>query len=107
MRNLQEIWRKYLRKQVLILPLNPANLITTSYTTMEYRKLGYTDTELSVITLGTFAMGGNMWSGTDRKDSIEAIHASLDLGVTSIDTAPFYGLGLSEEMVGEAMKGKD
>ncbi|MEN4760051.1 aldo/keto reductase [Chryseobacterium sp. C39-AII1] len=74
---------------------------------MEYRKLGNTDLELSVITHGAFAIGGNMWGGNEKQDSINSIHASLDNGVTSIDTAPFYGFGLSEEMIGEAIKGKD
>ncbi|MGS2741831.1 aldo/keto reductase [Sinomicrobium sp. M5D2P17] len=74
---------------------------------MEYRTLGNTDLELSAITHGAFAIGGNMWGGNDKKDSIDSIHASLDHGVTSIDTAPFYGFGLSEEMIGEAIKGKD
>jgi len=74
---------------------------------MEYRKLGNTDLELSAITHGAFAIGGNMWGGNEKKDSINSIHASLDHGVTSIDTAPFYGFGLSEEMIGEAIKGKD
>lgn len=74
---------------------------------MEYRKLGNTEIKLSVITHGAFAIGGNMWGGNDKKDSIASIHASLDNGVTSIDTAPFYGFGLSEELVGEAIKGKD
>lgn len=74
---------------------------------MEYRKLGNTDLKLSAITHGAFAIGGNMWGGNEKQDSINSIHASLDHGVTSIDTAPFYGFGLSEEMIGEAIKGKD
>ncbi|AZA79503.1 aldo/keto reductase [Chryseobacterium sp. G0186] len=74
---------------------------------MEYRKLGNTDLELSVITHGAFAIGGNMWGGNEKQDSINSIPASLDHGVTSIDTAPFYGFGLSEEMIREAIKGKD
>lgn len=74
---------------------------------MEYRKLGNTELELSAITHGAFAIGGNMWGGNEKQDSINSIHASLDHGVTSIDTAPFYGFGLSEEMIGEAIKGKD
>jgi aryl-alcohol dehydrogenase-like predicted oxidoreductase len=74
---------------------------------MEYRKLGDTDLQLSVITHGAFAIGGNMWGGNDKQDSITSIHASLDHGVTTIDTAPFYGFGLSEEMIGEAIKGRD
>lgn len=74
---------------------------------MEYRLLGNSDLELSAITHGAFAIGGNMWGGNEKKDSIESIHASLDHGVTSIDTAPFYGFGLSEEMIGQSIKGKD
>ena len=73
---------------------------------MEYRKLGTTDLELSAITYGAFAIGGTMWGGNEKQDSINAVHASIDNGVTSLDTAPFYGMGLSEELIGEAIKGK-
>ncbi|MND85504.1 General stress protein 69 [compost metagenome] len=74
---------------------------------MEYRKLGKTDLELSAITYGAFAIGGNMWGGNEKKDSIQSVKASIDHGVTTLDTAPFYGFGLSEEMIGEAIKGYD
>ena len=74
---------------------------------MEYRKLGNTELELSTITYGAFAIGGNMWGGNEKADSIASIHASIDHGVTTIDTAPFYGFGLSEEMIGEALKSQD
>ncbi|MDR2221877.1 MAG: aldo/keto reductase [Flavobacteriaceae bacterium] len=74
---------------------------------MEYRKLGNTDLELSAITYGAFAIGGNMWGGNEQKDSIESVRASIDHGVTTLDTAPFYGFGLSEEMIGQAIKGYD
>lgn len=74
---------------------------------MEHRKLGESGLELSAITYGAFAIGGTMWGGNEKQDSINAIHASLDHGVTSLDTAPFYGFGLSEELIGEAIKGKD
>ncbi|MGM9476146.1 aldo/keto reductase [Pedobacter sp. GSP4] len=74
---------------------------------MEYRKLGNTGVELSTITYGAFAIGGTMWGGNEKKDSIEAIHAAIDNGITTLDTAPFYGYGLSEELIGEALKGKD
>ncbi len=67
--------------------------------------MGTSELELSVITFGAWAAGGWMWGGTERKDAIEAIRASYDLGVTSIDTAPIYGQGTSEEIVGEAIKG--
>ncbi len=71
---------------------------------MEYRKIGKSDLELSTITFGAWAAGGWMWGGTERADAVKAILASYDLGVTSIDTAPVYGQGTSEEIVGEAMK---
>jgi aryl-alcohol dehydrogenase-like predicted oxidoreductase len=72
---------------------------------MEYRKLGDSDLALSAITFGAWAAGGWMWGSTDRNDAIEAIIASYAVGVTSIDTAPIYGQGTSEEIVGEAIKG--
>ena len=72
---------------------------------MEYKKLGTTDLRLSVITYGSFAIGGTMWGGNEEADSIAAVRASIDNGITSIDTAPFYGFGLSEEMIGKAIKG--
>lgn len=71
---------------------------------MIYRKLGKTDLSVSVITFGAWAAGGWMWGGADRKEAVRAIHASYDLGVTSVDTAPVYGQGTSEEIVGEAVK---
>lgn len=70
---------------------------------MKYRKLGNSDLQLSVVTFGAWAIGGWMWGGTDRNQAVEAIRASLEAGVTSIDTAPIYGMGLSEELVAEAL----
>lgn len=70
---------------------------------MEFRKIGNTDLELSVITFGAWAAGGWMWGGTERDEAIEAIQKSFDEGVTSIDTAPIYGQGDSEEIVAEAI----
>lgn len=74
---------------------------------MEYRKLGSSDLKLSAITYGAFAIGGTMWGGNEEKDSIESVQASIEHGVTTLDTAPFYGFGLSEKMVGKAIKGYD
>ena len=71
---------------------------------MEFRNLGESDLKVSVVTFGAWAAGGWMWGGTERKDAVEAIRAAYDLGVTSIDTAPIYGQGKSEEIVGEAIK---
>ena len=72
---------------------------------MEYRKIGNSDLGVSVITFGAWAAGGWMWGKTERGEAIEAIKAAHDAGVTSIDTAPIYGQGTSEEIVGEAIKG--
>ena len=71
---------------------------------MEYLELGSSGVTVSRITFGSWAAGGWMWGGTEQNDAVGAIHASYDLGVTSIDTAPIYGQGLSEEIVGEAIK---
>jgi aryl-alcohol dehydrogenase-like predicted oxidoreductase len=71
---------------------------------MEYRTLDGSNLQLSAITFGAWAAGGWMWGKTDRNDAIEAIRASYDEGVTSIDTAPIYGQGDSELIVGEAIK---
>jgi aryl-alcohol dehydrogenase-like predicted oxidoreductase len=72
---------------------------------MEYRQLGESGLSASAITFGAWAIGGWMWGGAERKDAVDAIRASYDQGVTSIDTAPIYGQGLSEEIVGEALAG--
>jgi len=58
----------------------------------------------SRIALGTWAIGGWMWGGSDDKESIRTIHAALDQGINLIDTAPIYGYGRSEEIVGEALR---
>lgn len=72
---------------------------------MEYRKLGSSELELSVVTFGAWAAGGWMWGGNEHSESVKSIRASYDMGVTSIDTAPAYGQGTSEQIVGEAIKG--
>jgi aryl-alcohol dehydrogenase-like predicted oxidoreductase len=71
---------------------------------MEYRQLGNTELKVSAITFGAWAIGGWMWGGAERKDAIEAILASYYHGVTSFDTAPIYGQGRSEEIVGQALR---
>lgn len=71
---------------------------------MEYRKIGETDLQCSAITFGAWAIGGWRWGGNDRKESIKAIVAAYEHGVTSIDTAPAYGQGLSEEIIAEALQ---
>jgi aryl-alcohol dehydrogenase-like predicted oxidoreductase len=58
---------------------------------------------VSRVGLGTWAMGGFQWGGTDDDESVRTIHAALDLGINLIDTAPAYGFGHSEEVVGRAI----
>jgi aryl-alcohol dehydrogenase-like predicted oxidoreductase len=73
---------------------------------MKTVKLGASGIECEAIGLGTWAMGGWMWGGGDDAAAVEAIRASLDAGVRLIDTAPAYGLGRSEELVGQALAGR-
>jgi len=70
------------------------------------RTIGASGISASAIGLGTWAIGGWMWGGTDEAQSIDTIRASIDEGVSLIDTAPAYGKGLSEEIVGKAIKGR-
>jgi aryl-alcohol dehydrogenase-like predicted oxidoreductase len=71
---------------------------------LEYINIKGTTLKSSRIALGTWAIGGWMWGGNDEKESIRTIHAALDQGVNLIDTAPIYGQGRSEEIVGEALR---
>jgi len=73
---------------------------------MQYRSLGPSDLEVPVITFGAWAIGGWMWGGTDDQEAIQAIQRGIDCGITCIDTAPTYGMGHSEKIVGEAIKGR-
>lgn len=74
---------------------------------MVYTKLSDSELTISRIVMGTWAIGGWMWGGTDKNESVAAIRTALESGMTSIDTAPAYGFGLSEQIVGEAIKGFD
>jgi aryl-alcohol dehydrogenase-like predicted oxidoreductase len=71
---------------------------------MEYATIHGTDLAASRIGLGTWAIGGWMWGGTDEESSIQTICTALDRGITLIDTAPIYGQGRSEEIVGAALQ---
>lgn len=75
---------------------------------MRKKQLGWTELEFSVIGVGSFAMGGRGWQFSwgfqDDKNSIEAIKRAIELGVNWIDTAPVYGLGHAEEVVGQVLK---
>ena len=70
---------------------------------MEKIAIGSSGLETSRIGLGTWAIGGWMWGGTDDEDSVKTIHAAVERGVSLIDTAPAYGFGRSEEIVGRAI----
>ena len=72
---------------------------------MEQIKFARSGLITSRIGLGTWAMGGWMWGGTDEAQSIATIRSAIDRGVTLIDTAPVYGFGRSEEIVGKALEG--
>lgn len=73
---------------------------------MKYNELADSGVKVSAITFGAWAIGGWMWGGADKDDALAAINKALELGITTIDTAPVYGQGVSEEIVGEALKGK-
>jgi len=75
---------------------------------MLQRSLGDSGLQVSVVALGTWAMGGTVetWGHVDDRETIAAIHQALDCGITLIDTAPIYGLGHSEEIVGKALYGR-
>ena len=71
---------------------------------MEYRQLQHSELTLSAIAFGAWAAGGWMWGQTDRHEAIKAMRAAYAEGMTSFDTAPIYGQGESEEIVGEALQ---
>ncbi|RJO65841.1 MAG: aldo/keto reductase [Myxococcales bacterium] len=76
---------------------------------MQTRRLGKTDLELTVIGLGAWAIGGPWvygWGPQNDKDSLATIKRALDAGINWIDTAAVYGLGRSEQVVGQAIKGR-
>lgn len=73
---------------------------------MEYMKIGHSGIEASVMTLGAMPLGGGTWwRNSEDEASIRTIHQARELGITTIDTAPIYGLGHSEEVVGRAIAG--
>ncbi len=73
---------------------------------MDYRALGSSGIEVSSVGFGTWVMGGVHWGKADDTQSVAAIRAALDAGVNLIDTAPAYGWGRAEEVVGKAVRGR-
>jgi aryl-alcohol dehydrogenase-like predicted oxidoreductase len=73
---------------------------------MKYRKLGKSDLQVSTVGLGTWAIGNDFWGSVDDDESVRALQAGLDAGINLIDTAPAYGAGHAEEVVGRAIAGR-
>ena len=73
---------------------------------MEKRRLGQSSVLVTPMAFGAWAIGGWMWGGAEETAAIKAVRAAYDAGITTIDTAPVYGFGKSEELVGKAMEGK-
>lgn len=72
---------------------------------MQYRRLGKTGWQVSAISMGCWGIGGQ-WGPVEEAEAIRTIHAALDLGVNLFDTADSYGNGVSEELVGKALRGR-
>jgi aryl-alcohol dehydrogenase-like predicted oxidoreductase len=72
----------------------------------EFAPIADTELQVSRVALGTWAIGGWMWGGTDERESVATIRAALDQGINLVDTAPAYGFGTSEEIVGKALVGR-
>src|SRR6059058_4895314 len=72
---------------------------------MEQIQIGNSGITSSRIGLGTWAIGGWMWGGSDERESIATIRSAVERGISLIDTAPVYGFGQSEEIVGKALAG--
>jgi aryl-alcohol dehydrogenase-like predicted oxidoreductase len=75
----------------------------TRDSTVELADIPGTSLRVSRIAIGTWAIGGWMWGGTDEAESISTIRAALEHGINIVDTAPIYGFGRSEEIVGRAI----
>jgi len=73
---------------------------------MKYKNIPHTDLNVSTIALGTWVLGGQFWGGCKGAEGVDAIQSCLDCGVNLIDTAPVYGNGQSEEIVGKAIAGR-
>jgi aryl-alcohol dehydrogenase-like predicted oxidoreductase len=78
----------------------------TRSTQIEKHVLGKSGITVSVIGLGLWAIGADYWGPTDDRESLSTIDAALDMGVNLFDTADVYGAGHSEELLGQALKGR-
>src|SRR5258708_25373293 len=75
-------------------------------TRMELAGIAGTSLKVSPVAIGTWAIGGWMWGGTDEAESIATIRSAFEHGINIVDTAPVYGFGRSEEIVGKAIEGE-
>ena len=73
---------------------------------MKLRKLGRSELLVPPVVFGAWAIGGWNWGGSDDDEAVRAIQAGIDAGITAIDTAPVYGFGHSEQVVGRALAGR-
>src|SRR6267154_4777456 len=89
--------------QRIVVAEGPVPNLNATETIMEYLDIAGLAPRASRVGLGTWAIGGWMWGGTEERDAVRTIHAALDQGITLIDTAPVYGFGRSEEIVGKAL----
>jgi aryl-alcohol dehydrogenase-like predicted oxidoreductase len=80
--------------------MSPSTQVRIPAVETEFVDIPATQLKVSRVALGTWAMGGCMWGGTDQRESIATIHSALHQGINLIDTAPGYGFGVSEEIVG-------
>jgi len=80
-----------------------ARQVTTHEINMELADIPGTSLKMSPVAIGTWAIGGWMWGGTDEAESVSTVRAALEHGINIIDTAPVYGFGRSEEIVGKAI----
>ena len=99
-----------IRRAVRKSPLVPS-FIGDDKMSLETRRLGHSDLAITRVGIGTAPIGSTpswsiYWGPQNENDAIRAIEAALDLGVNWIDTAPFYGWGRAEQIVGKALRGK-
>jgi aryl-alcohol dehydrogenase-like predicted oxidoreductase len=85
--------------------MSPSTQLRIPAVETEFVEIPDTELKVSRVALGTWAMGGWMWGGADQRESVATIQAALHQGINLIDTAPVYGFGVSEEIVGVALAG--
>jgi aryl-alcohol dehydrogenase-like predicted oxidoreductase len=73
---------------------------------MEYAKFGKTAISVSRVMLGTWAIGGENWGPYDEGEAVRAVETAIELGINAIDTAPAYGSGRAEKLIGKVLKGR-